>query len=129
MSETERVTAVVRAITDAWRGGRYEDLERYFHPEMVLAMPGFVERIDGRAPIIDSYRDFGAKATMHGFEAGEPQVDRVGPTAISAMDFEIDYEYEGTRSREAGTDLLVLQRDEEGWRVVWRTVLMRSLPG
>lgn len=129
MRETDRVTEVVRAITDAWRGSRYEELERHFHPEMVLAMPGFEERVEGRAPIIDSYRDFGDKATMHGLEAGEPRVDRVGPTAISAMDFEIDYEYEDTRSHEESTDLLVLHRDDEGWQVVWRTVLMRSSPG
>lgn len=129
MSETDRVTGVVRAINQAWVGGRYDELERWFHPEMVLAMPGFAERVEGRGPIIDSYRDFGEKAAMHEFEAGEPRIDVVGPTAISTMDFEIDYEYEGARSREAGTDLLVLHRSDEGWRVVWRTVLMRSPEG
>lgn len=53
----------------------------------------------------------------------------MGPTAIATTSFEIDYEFDGTRSREAGTDLLVLQRSEDAWQVVWRTVVTRSPTG
>lgn len=97
MSETDAVMAIVRAINDAWVAGRYEELERHFHPEVVLAFPGFEQRIEGRGPLIDSYRDFGEKSTLHAFEPGTPQVDRVGPTAIATTSFEIDYELGGAR--------------------------------
>lgn len=125
MSESDRVTEVVRAINEGWTGGRYHELGRYFHPEMVLALPGFEQRIEGRARIIDSYRDFGETSTLHAFEAKVPRVDVVGPTAVAATDFTIDYALEGARYRESGTDLLVLHRSPAGWQVVWRTVVTR----
>jgi hypothetical protein len=123
MSDTQRVVEIIRAINDCWLGGRYEDLDRYFHESMVVAMPGFEKRVEGREAIVASYREFGESAAVRRFETGTPYVDVVGATAVSTTRFEIDYELAGEEYVESGTDLLVFQEAGGEWRVVWRTVI------
>lgn len=126
MSGGSEIAALVRTINDCWIEGRYDDLHRYFHDAMVLVMPGFEQRVEGAEPIIDSYRGFGEQATIHAFEAQEAQVDIVGSTAITATPFAIDYDFEGTRYRETGIDLLVFTREQDGWLVRWRTLIPQA---
>lgn len=129
MSDEAEIAARVRAINDCWSEGRYDDLLRYFHEEMVLVMPGFEERVEGVEPIIASYRDFGEQATIHAFEPSEPRVDVIGQSAITATPFTIDYDFDGSRYHETGVDLLVFVRADDGWRVRWRTLLPRTSEG
>lgn len=121
----QEICRLVKAINDCWVEGGYDELRRYFHDGMLLAMPGFEKRIHGAGPILDSYRDFGTKAHIHSFEADEPQIDFLerGSSAIAATGFTIDYEFDGTRYRETGTDLLAFAKIDGGWRVWWRTVI------
>jgi hypothetical protein len=126
MSDQEAVADLARAINDCWREGRYDDLRRYFHEDVVVAMPGFERWIEGAVPLIDSYRDFGRRSRIHRFEAGEPRIDLFGPTAVAATSFAIDYELEGTRYRETGADLLVFVREGGEWRVRWRTLIPKT---
>jgi hypothetical protein len=115
MSEAHRVLEIVRAINDCWLEGRYDELRTHFAEEMVLAMPGFEDRVEGREAIVDSYRQFGESV--------------IGPTAVATASFEIEYVLGGATYREAGTDLLVLQRNAGTWRVVWRTVMVSTSEG
>lgn len=121
----QEITELVQAINDCWLEGRYDDLEPFFHDGMVLAMPGFEKRIHGAGAILDSYRDFGTKAHIRSFEADEPQIDVLEPagSAMAATGFTIDYEFDGTRYRETGTDLLAFAKIDGVWRVWWRTVI------
>ncbi len=129
MSGAQEVLEIVRAINECWLEGRYDELRTYFSEDMVLAMPGLEERVEGREAIVDSYRQFGESAKVRVFEGGTPHVDVIGPTAVATAGFEIEYELGGTAYREAGTDLLVLQRDTGTWRVVWRTVVVSPSEG
>ncbi len=122
-AEEIEIARLVAEINEHWLEGHYEELRRYFDPQMVLAMPGFERRVEGAEAIIESYREFGDQATIHRFEPGDARVDVLGPSAVVATGFAIDYEYEGTRYRETGTDLLVFVRKEDGWSVRWRTVV------
>lgn len=124
MSDKERVAELVSAINECWTSGRYDELTNYFHGEMVLAMPGFDRRVDGAAPIIDSYRQFGQTAAIRSFNAEPPTVDVVGQTAVAISNFELDYALEGMTYRDRGADLLVFHNDNGEWRVVWRTVIV-----
>lgn len=123
MSEAQEVIDSVRAINDAWLHHRFDELSNYFDEAMVLAMPGLEQRVEGRDPIIDSYRDFAGRATIQRFDAEQPRADVVGSTAITTTSFEIEYELEGTRYREGGTDLLIFARIGGRWQVVWRSVI------
>jgi len=120
----EELRSIVAAINDAWQGGRYDELREYFHPEVVLAQPGFAQRSVGREALIESYRDFSRDATVRSFTAGEVHVDHSGESAVTTMPWKMSYEFGGTSYEEQGWDLLVFGRHDGRWLVVWRTVVV-----
>ena len=115
---------LVRRINDAWQSARWDELREYFHPDAVLAQPGFARRTVGREAVIDSYRDFARDATLHSFTAGEVHIDHAGDSAVTTTPWTMDYEHDGQRVEEHGWDLLVFARREGRWVVVWRTVVV-----
>lgn len=128
MTEESRIRDVIRGITAAWRGGRIDDLERFYRPDVVFVQPGLGGRLEGREACVESYRQFLAVATVHDYAEEEPVIDRFGEVAVGTTRFEIDYELDGARHRESGHDVLVLARDAYGWRVAWRTLLPERAP-
>ena len=123
MTDVSPIRETVRGITAAWREGRLDDLSRFYRPDVVFVQPGLKARVEGREACVQSYRDFLAIATVHGYVEDEPLIDAFGETAVAATRFEIDYELATGRYREAGHDVLVLTRDEGEWRVAWRTLV------
>ncbi|MEK6371706.1 MAG: nuclear transport factor 2 family protein [Acidobacteriota bacterium] len=118
------IKAVVEQITAAWIAGRFDELREYFHPDVVLAQPGFAGRTVGREALIASYADFAREATIHSLTTGEIHIDRAGDSAVTTMPWTMDYEFGGQRYEEKGWDLLVFGRREGKWIVVWRTVVV-----
>ena len=119
------IESVVAKITAAWLNSRFDELREYFHPDAVLAQPGFAARTVGREALIASYVDFAREATIHSFTAGEVNVDQAADSAVTTMPWKMDYEFGGVRYEESGWDLLVFGRHDGRWVVVWRTVVER----
>lgn len=128
MAPRDEIAKIVRALNACWLEGRWDDLRGHFHEDVTLVMPGFEDRVEGAGPVVESYRDFGGKATIHSFETSEPAVDVLGPAAVATSAFVIDYDYEGDRYREGGTDVLVFTETGGEWRVRWRTIVPKSGP-
>lgn len=128
MSQKGEIIELVAAINACWVEGRFDDLHRYFHDGMTLAMPGFEQHVQGAEGIVGSYRDFGAKSHVHEFEPGEPHVEVLesAGVAMATTPFAIDYDFEGTRYRETGTDVLAFVNVDGRWRVWWRTIVPGS---
>lgn len=123
-SDCETITQIVKAINDCWLGGLFDELGAYFDEQMVLVMPGLTERVAGAEAIIESYRQFAEAAKVTSFEAEETVVDMLGSTAVATTNFDIEYELSDALYNECGSDLLIFQKKESEWRVVWRTVIM-----
>lgn len=129
MAAEDEVRSLVTALNDAWVSGRFDELTRYFHPDVVLAHPGFGARVRGRDALIGSYREFASRATIKHIERGEIQADLNGDSAVTVMPWRMKYEYEGLAADESGWDLLVLDRIDGQWQVVWRTVVLKGHEG
>jgi ketosteroid isomerase-like protein len=115
---------VVAAINDAWLYGRFDELRDYFHPDVVLAQPGFGGRTVGRQALIENYRQFAREATLRSFTAGEVHIDAAGDSAVTTMPWTMEYEIAGAQYEERGWDLLVFGKRDGRWVVVWRTVVV-----
>lgn len=124
MSDIAHVREVIRAVNDCWLNGWYDQLDQYFDDHVVLALPGFLDRIDGRTALVASYREFGEKATVRRFEPSPPSIHVRADTAVATSRFAITYEIDGRLYEERGTDLLVFARIDGRWKIVWRTVVM-----
>jgi len=113
----------MQAINHAWTTGQFEGFEGWFREDVVMAMSGFGERVEGRVALVDSYRQFAATATIVEYREGEPMVETFGDTAVVTYSFRIVYEMKGEQYDETGRDLFVLVRSEGVWQAAWRTML------
>ena len=121
--ERERVAGTMRRITDAWLAGRVDDLAPRVHDEIVMVIPGFAGRVQGRDTVVAGFRDFCENAMIHDFREREHQIDVVGDTAVVNFDYEMLYERSAARYRATGRDLWIFAKQGAEWLAVWRTML------
>ena len=124
--DRERILRVLRAVNQAWLKGRFEDLDGLLREDVVFVAPGLVDRVEGRAACERSYADFATHATVHDFKESEFQVDVWGDTAVVAYRFEVGYAMKDERHRADGREVFVFVRENDEWRVAWRTMLPSS---
>ena len=67
-------------INQAWLSGRVEDLAPLVHSEIVMVVPDFAGKIQGRERFLAGFRDFCQSATIQEFREQDQQVDVVGDT-------------------------------------------------
>jgi len=119
------VRQVVDQINDHWLNKRYAGIGELIAEHAIIAPPESAERIRGREAYVQSYRDYDRAATTVEFSPGRPEVDIIGDVAIAVCPFFVVFELAGRVHREQGTDLLVLSRSTDRWRVVWRTMISK----
>ena len=123
MPPVEAVAAAMCQINQVWLDGKVEDLAPLLHSEIVMVLPDFSGRIQGREELLAGFRDFCQNATVHEFREHDQQVDIAGDTAVCAFRYDMVYERSGQRYRATGRDLWVFQKQGKAWIAVWRTML------
>ena len=122
-SRAEDAGAAMREINRFWIDGNVERLESMLHPEIVMVLPDFSGRIEGREGFLAGFRDFCQNARIHEFRDHDYQIDVAGDTAVLTFRFEMIYERSGERYYSTGRDMWVFSRDGSRWIAVWRTML------
>jgi ketosteroid isomerase-like protein len=122
-SKHEGATATMRRINQIWLDGQVEDMAPMVHPEIVMVVPGFTGRIQGREEFLAGFRDFCQNARIHEFRDHDHQVDVAGDTAVVTFLYDMVYERHSKRYRSTGRDLWVFQNQGRAWIAVWRTML------
>lgn len=130
-SDTERnaqgeIRQLLKSMSEAWVSGHPEELEEYFHEDMVIALPGFGRRGVGKRACVESYKELTSRATIQDFRESDPLIDVWGDTAVASYRFELDYEMSGQEHHDSGQDLFVFARERGNWRAVWRTIIPLS---
>ena len=122
-SKREDAATAMRQINQAWLDGQVQDLAPMVHPEIVMVLPDFAGRIQGREEFLAGFGDFHRNATIQEFREHDHQVDVAGDTAVVTFRYDMVYERSGKRYHATGRDLWVFQKQDERWIAVWRTML------
>ena len=121
-AEVASAAATMRHINQAWQNGRLDELASMLHREMVMAVPGFVARAQGRDAILAGFRDYSENARTLELHEHDLQADVIGDVAIVTFRFDMMYERQGARSRATGRDFWILQKHSGSWLAIWRTM-------
>ena len=116
------VVESMNRINQAWLAGRIDDMAPMIHPDVIMVVPGFAGRAQGRDPFLKGFREFYQSATIHEFRETDRAVDVVGDTAVVSFLFAMVYERNGGRYRATGRDFWVFHREGAEWVAVWRTM-------
>ena len=122
-SKREIAAAALRQINQAWLNGRVEDLGPLVHSDIVMVLPDFAGKIQGREHFLAGFRDFCQNATIQEFREQDQQVDVVGDTAVITFRYEMVYVRSGERYRAYGRDLWVFEKRQGAWIAIWRAML------
>jgi len=117
------VASVLDRINDAWTGGRPRDIGPVVHESIVMVLPDFQGRLEGRQTFVNGFVDFCEHARIVSFRQQDRQIDVVGSTAVVSFGFDILYERGGVKYRSTGRDFWVFEHAGETWLAVWRTML------
>ncbi len=122
-AKRESAAAAMRHINRAWLAGQVQDIAALLHPEIVMVLPDFAGRVQGREELLAGFQNFCRNATIREFRDHDQQIDVAGEAAVITFRYEMVYERSGGRYRSTGRDLWVFQKQETGWIAVWRTML------
>ena len=123
LASKAEATNLLRRISRAWLEGRPRELTELFHQDIVMVLPGFAGRVQGRDQMVNGFVDFCTNAKVHAFDEDEPQVDVIGQSAVASVAFKMVYERAGQRFRCTGRDLWVFTHERGEWLAIWRTML------
>ena len=117
----------VRRINAAWLEGHPERLDELFHDRVVIVGPDGSRYAEGKEAVVESYRSFGQQATIADYRESDGKIDIYDAVAVVSYRYDIDYTIDGQSSREAGRDVIVLERHDDRWLAVWRMVTARAV--
>jgi ketosteroid isomerase-like protein len=110
-------------LTSAWRERRFEDLARFFDPDIVMKGPDFKELVRGREALVHSYADFMAQSRIADYAESNHSTHAWGDTAVVTYDWTMTYEQKGETKTESGQDMFVFVRRDSHWIAVLRVML------
>lgn len=123
-THVKEIERLVEHLNEDWFNDNLKNVERYFHPNVVMIEPGTNRRISGVEEMIESYRVFMEDAEVSDFKIKEMSVDLFGSTAVAFYTYRVHYHVDNTKFDESNAEILVLRRDEDSWQIVWRTQLL-----
>lgn len=122
-SQRESAELAMRQINAAWLRGKVDDLAPLLHSNIVMVLPGWSGRVEGKQGFLAGFRDFFQSSKIHEFNEQDFRADVVGSAAVITFRYEMLYERHGDRFRSTGRDLWVFQNQGDSWIAVWRTML------
>jgi ketosteroid isomerase-like protein len=119
-NDEKKVEQIIRDFNRTWTDGRLDDLSVFFDERVVAIAPNG-GRVEGREAMVESFRQFLAMARVDDFQVTAVGVDVFDFTAVARFGFVVRYELYGASYDETGSEVLVLVKSDETWRIVWRT--------
>jgi hypothetical protein len=115
--------ATLRKLSSAWQNRRYDELASLLDENIIMVLPAFSGRLEGREAVVNSYREFMETATVSDYQEDLPTIDVWGDTAIASYYWEMTWLGAGKIEQAAGYDAFVFSRNGDGlWHAVWRTM-------
>lgn len=125
LPQTREIESLVERLNDSWLNDKLENMDMFFHKQVVMLQPGTNKKVIGREALIDSYREFVESSEVSDFRTKDLAIDVFEDTAVVFYTFRIKYRVETTNYDEDGSEILILHRHNDRWLIVWRT----QLPG
>jgi general stress protein 26 len=123
----DRLMQVVRTINNkCMEGEGFDEIAPLFHEDFTVVHPRFAARARGRGVSLKCYEEACAQMTFEKLDASEEQVDVYGSTAILSYKYDCVWEFKGRKLDDEGHELLVFVKDDEDWKVAWRTLMPGS---
>ena len=121
--EASKIEELIRQLNHCWIHKQFEEMEPFFHKEVVLHQPENTNKMTGREQLIESYWQFMQEAEVSDFKVRDMDIEVFENTAVAYYTFRIHYSVENTQYDETGSEMLVFNLHKNHWVIVWRMQL------
>lgn len=122
LKHKDQIKQTIKKINQSWLEGHPENLNHYFHDNMMIVSQEFKVMGAGKEICIKSYADFINQAVIKVYKESDPEIHTWGNTAVAFYNFEIAWEMDGKSFQEKGRDFYIFSFDNGKWLAVWRMV-------
>ncbi len=119
--QKKEVEQIVRNLQNTWLENKITELASFFDKDVVFLIPGINKRIIGQEAMVESYKQFVSTCTIQNFQITNVDIDIFDRTAISTLTFNVSYKNQDKEYNEKGNDIMILNRKENNWLIIWRT--------
>lgn len=120
------MTDILRTLSElnsAWREKRFDKLEHFFDPDIVMKGPGFKELVRSRKALVQSYADFMAESRVIDYAESNHSAYNWRETAAVTYGWTMTYEQKGETRTESGQEMFVFIRRDVQWVAILRVML------
>ncbi|NOX89874.1 MAG: nuclear transport factor 2 family protein [Calditrichaeota bacterium] len=117
----EEVWQTVQALNRVWAlEGNADELNNYFHEDMVAITPTAPERIEGRDACVAGWKAFVEATKIHYWKEIDPkiQIYNNGKSAVVTYYFDMSFDMGGQTIKMGGRDMFMLVKEDQKWWVV-----------
>jgi len=120
----EQIHQIIKKINQSWLDGRPENLNQYFHDNMMIVSHEFKVMGAGKEVCVKSYTDFINQAVIKDYKESDTEIHVWTNTATAFYNYEMAWEMNGKSFNEKGRDFFVFTYEDGKWLAVWRMVGM-----
>jgi ketosteroid isomerase-like protein len=121
LQEDDDLIVFAKNMDRCWMERRFADLAGFIADDVVMVAPAGSDRMQGLGAAIASYREFMSRCEVRRFDTGNHHVTRHDAAAVVEYEWDMAWNDQGTEYQAKGREILMLAREAEGWRVIWRT--------
>ena len=122
LNHKEQIHQIIKKINQSWLEGHPENLNHYFHDNMVIVSSEFKVMGAGKDICVKSYSDFISRAMIKDYQESDPEIHVWTNTATAFYNYEIAWEMDGKLFKDLGHDFFILTFENGKWLAVWRMV-------
>ena len=120
------IKEILKSVNASWLSGKLDNLNKYFHENMIIVSPNIKILASGKENCIQSYIDFLNRATIIDYSDRDPEVHVFGNTGIAFYAYHIFWKIDEKTFRENGEELYVFNRNNDKWSIVMRKLMPKK---
>jgi hypothetical protein len=117
-STEKEVLYFIKTMNKCWTEGNPEDLNNYFHANMVAITPTDKNRIEGKTACVAGWSAFAKNAKIHSWKEHGHKIQFYGNTAVATYYFDISFDMGGQTINMSGRDMFTLVKEDGKWWAV-----------
>jgi general stress protein 26 len=122
-----QIWEIVLTVNQICKEGQgFDRLGPLFHDRVVMVLPGFQRRAEGKATCLRYYEDACSRMVFHRLDGSDERINVWEDTAVVTYKYDCVWDFQGKTFTDDGHEIQVFVRDAKDWRMVWRTVIPGS---
>ena len=118
-----QILEIVEAFNQSWISREFDQLGQYLDDKVVFVSPDGGLYVKGKKNCIATFEEFTSQVATQHYKRCNEKVELWGKTAVASYEFLIDYQVGEKSIQEKGRNIMVFNRGDGDWKVVYRTLL------